>query len=146
MQRPDPLPTRAREGFVLPTVLGIILLAALFAAHVATETGTATLLATQRLLHQRAFEAAESGLLAIVEQLHAGLDPAASQQLQSADFPTDSATVDSTITSRQLLPNGYSAGRVQETLHEIRSAGHSARGTDVVVVQGVRQLRAVAEP
>jgi hypothetical protein len=134
------------SGFVLPTVLGIIMLAALFAAHAATETGTAALLAAQRMLQQRAFEASESGVLAVVEQLRRGDAPAARQRLQSAGFPTDGATVDSAIISRRQLPNGFSAGRVLETHYEIHSTGRSARGSEAIVVQGVRQLRAVPTP
>ncbi len=133
-------------GFVLPLVLGIILLAALFAVHSITELGSTTLLATQRLLHQRAFEAGESGIVAVLDQLQSGADPVARQQLRSAEFPTDAATVESTLIVRQSLPNGYSAGRVLETHYEIRSTGHSARSTDVTVVQGVRQLRALPAP
>lgn len=133
-------------GFVLPTVLGIILLAALFAAHAATETGTAALLAAQRLLQQRAFEISESGVLAIVEQLQSGVDPMARQRFQSAEFPTDAATVASMLISRRHLPTGFSAGRVVETHYEIHSTGRSARGSEAIVVQGVRQLRAVPAP
>lgn len=127
-------------------VLGILLLAALFAAHAATETGTTTLLAAQRLLQQRAFEVSERGVLAIMEQLRRGVDPVARQQLQSAEFPADAATVTSAIISRRHLPNGFSAGRVWETHYEIHSIGRSARGSQVIVVQGVRQLRAVPVP
>ncbi len=134
------------SGFVLPTVLGIILLAALFAAHAATETGTTALLAAQRLLQQRAFEASESGIVAVLDQLRAGADPVMRQQLQSAEFQTDAATVTTTIISRQLLPDGYSAGRVRETHYEIHSTGRTARGAESVVVQGVRQLQAVSTP
>jgi hypothetical protein len=136
----------ASAGFVLPTVLGIILLAALFAAHAATEAGTASLLASQRVLHQRAFEAGESGVVAVMEQLQAGEEPALRQDLQSGDFPTDGARVTSVVVTRQLMPNGYSAGRVTETHYEVQSAGHSARGITVTVVQGMLQLRAVPAP
>lgn len=132
----------ARSGFVLPVVLGIILLAGLFAVQATSESGSATLLATQRLLHQRAFEAAESGLIAVLDQLGSGVEPAASQTLQSADVPSDSSTVATAIAARQALAAGYSAGRVVETDYEIRSTGHSVR-SDVTVVQGVRQLRVV---
>jgi hypothetical protein len=138
--------TRSSSGFVLPTVLGLIVLAALFAAHAATEAGTVSLLATQRLLQQRAFEAGESGLLAVERQLQTGFDPASRQHLQSADFPTDGAQVTTALVARQLLPLGYSAGRVTESHYEIQSSGQSARGTRVTVVQGVRQLRAAPAP
>jgi len=146
MQFPEPMRGTRCGGFVLPTVLGIILLAALFAAHAATETGTTALLAAQRLLQQRAFEVSESGVLAIFEQLRRGVDPAATQQLRSVLFPTDAATVTSAVVSRRYLPNGFSAGRVWETHYQIHSTGRSARGSEVIVVQGVRQLRAVPAP
>jgi Tfp pilus assembly protein PilX len=136
----------AGRGFVLPVVLGIILLVALLAAQSAIELGNTTTLATGRLLQQRAFEAGESGLAAVLDSLQAGAEPAARQQLQSAGFPADSATVETRLVMQQLLPGGYSSGRVLEAQYEIRSTGHSARSTAVTVVQGVRQLQALPAP
>jgi Tfp pilus assembly protein PilX len=136
----------AGRGFVLPVVLGIILLVALFAMQSATELGGTTTLATRRVLQQRAFEAGESGLLAVLEQLQAGAEPASRQQLRSAGIPADTATVESRVIARLALPNGYSTGRVLEAEYEIRSTGHSMRATAVTVVQGVRQLQALPQP
>jgi Tfp pilus assembly protein PilX len=133
-------------GFVLPVVLGIILLAALIALQASTELGSATLLANQRQLHQRAFEAGESGLIAVLDELQSGATPAARQELASAAVPVDGATVETTQTARIDLPIGYSAGRVLESRYELRSTGHSARATKVTVVEGVRQLRALPAP
>jgi Tfp pilus assembly protein PilX len=135
-----------RRGFVLPIVLGIILIAALIAVHSATELDSTTVLATQRLLHQRAFEAGESGLIAALDQLRSGAELPSRQILQSADAPTDTAQVDVATTAQIALPSGYSVGRVRETLYDIRSSGHSARAANVTVVQGVRQLQAVTSP
>jgi Tfp pilus assembly protein PilX len=133
------------RGFVLPIVLGVILIAALIAVHSATELDSTTVLATQRLLHQRAFEAGESGLIAALDQLQSGAQLPPQQLLQSADAPTDTAQV-AIATVQIALPSGYSAERVRETQYEIRSSGHSARAATVTVVQGVRQLQAVTPP
>lgn len=135
-------PVKAEAGFVLPVVLGIVLLAGLFAVQASIESGNTTLLATQRQLHQRAFEVAESGIAAVLEQLASGAEPAATQTLRSAATPSDSATVETRIIASLTPPGGSSTGPVDETHYEIRSTGHSARGSDVTVVQGVRQLRA----
>lgn len=132
-------------GFVLPVILGIILLVALFAAQAATELGSTTLFASQRLMHQRAFESSESGVATVMEQLRTHSAPAPQQQLQWADFPADTATVSTTISTRN-LPPGFSAGRVQENEYEIRSTGHSTRGARVTVVQGVRQWQSIPTP
>lgn len=141
MHTPD-----ARAGFVLPVVLGIVLLAGLLAVQAAIESGSTTLLATQRQLHQRTFELAESGIAAVLLQLESGAKPPGIQTLRSAETTSDSSTVETTITARQTLPAGFSAGRVVETTYEIRSTGHGTRASNVTVVQGVRQLRAVATP
>jgi len=134
----------ANAGFVLPVVLGIILLAGLFAVQATGEAGGTTMLATQRQLQQRAFEAAESGVIAVVDQLGAGAEPAALQTLRSAGANADSSSVTTTITARLTLPDGFSAGRVAETEYQIQSQGHSVRGSNITVVQGARQLRVVA--
>lgn len=131
---------------MLPVVMGIILLAALYAVSAATDLGSASVLATQRLLHQRAFEAGESGIVAVLDQLRSGAAPPAAQQLRSDEYATDAATVESTITAVVAMPNGFSAGRVLERDYEISSTGHSARATNVTVVQGVRQLQALPAP
>jgi hypothetical protein len=137
---------KARAGFVLPVVLGIVLLAGLLAVQAAIESGSTTLLATQRQLHQRTFEVAERGIAATLNQLGRGLEPAPVQMLRSADVPADASTVETTIITRATLPDGFSAGRVAETIYEIRSTGHGARKSQVTVVQGARQLQAVVIP
>jgi Tfp pilus assembly protein PilX len=139
-------PLRTKAGFVLPVVLGIVLIAGLLAVEAAVESGSTTLLATQRQLHQRAFELAESGITAAMLQLESGAEPTGTQTLRSAEASSDSSTVATTITARQALPEGFSAGRVMETTYEIRSTGHGARGSNVTVVQGVRQLRTAVTP
>lgn len=132
-------PSHARRGFVLPVVLGIILLAGLFAVHAATELGSTTLLASQRLLHQRAFEAGESGLAAAMAELRDGRTPASSTQLRISGAAGYTATVNSSVIRSTDLSSGFSAGRIVETDYELRSMGHSARGAEVVIVQGARQ-------
>jgi Tfp pilus assembly protein PilX len=134
---------RTGSGFVLPVVLGIILIAALIAVEAATELGSATQLSTQRQLHQRAFESAESGVVTALDQLTAGSEPPRTQILRAHDAPTDSAIVESTFNSID-APSGFSVDRVTERQYEIRSTGFSARGSEVTVVQGVRQFRVAA--
>ncbi len=138
--------SRRSRGFILPVVLGLILIAALLAIEAGSEMGTQSMLATNRLLHQRAFESGESGIVEVMEQMQAGLSPPATQQLPSAAFPTDGASVEFTTLATVALPAGHSAGRIVETHREIRSSGYSARDTRVIVVQGLSQRMAVAEP
>jgi hypothetical protein len=126
---------------VLPVVLGIILVAAFIAIESSTGLAGTTLLATQRQLHQHAFEAAESGAVAAMEQLASGV--AAPLDVRVDGVIAASATVASALTSRVALSEGFSSGRVAEVHYEIRSTGHSARNSNVTVVQGVRQLQAV---
>jgi hypothetical protein len=127
-------------------VLGIVLLAGLLAVQAALESGNSALLATQRNLHQRTFELAESGIAAVMQQLESGTLSTGVQILRSGSTVTDSATVETTMVSRQMLPEGFSADRVAESTYEIRSTGHGARGSKVTVVQGVRQLGAATTP
>jgi Tfp pilus assembly protein PilX len=139
-------PTFQQCGFVLPAVLGIIMLAAFIAIQAASELGSTSLLANQRQLHQRAFEAGESGLIAILDQLQSGATPAALQELGSTAVAVDGAAVETRLAAHSDLPLGYSAGRVLESRYELRSTGHSARGTRVTVTQGVRHLLAAPDP
>ncbi|MEO8316576.1 MAG: hypothetical protein ABI645_17490 [Pseudomonadota bacterium] len=136
---------KTASGFVLPVVLGIVLIAALIAIQSATELGNTTLLATQRQLHQRAFEAAESGIVAVLDQFGSAEEPATVQTLRTNGTP-DSALVQTIVTSRNTLPDGFSVDRIAETHYEIRSTGRSLRGSDVTAVQGVRKLHLAVEP
>lgn len=131
-----------KNGFVLAIVLGIILIAGLLAAHALAELGTSTLVASQRVLHQRAFEIAESGLVAAMEQLQSGGISIGTRVFRSTHNDTESATVQTRLVSSTALPSGFSAGRVMQFDYELRSTGHSARDTAVGVAQGVRQLQA----
>lgn len=142
MRRTDP--ATPPPGFVLPVVLGILLVAGLFASQLAADLGSQRLLATHRLLHQRAFEAAEYGLSQAMQQLRSGIVPPASQHLVLPGHPTDSVQVLHAITAQDALPAGFSTGHVSETFHEIRSTGYSLRGARVTLVQGVRQRQWLA--
>jgi Tfp pilus assembly protein PilX len=135
----------ARSGFVLPVVLIVLLVAAFIATHAATESGGTTLLATQRQLHQRALEAAESGVVAALEQLTSGAKVAAVQSLHSDRIAGESATVQTAVITRLARP-GFSADRIVETQYEISSTGQTLRGARVTVVQGVRQLQTRSAP
>jgi Tfp pilus assembly protein PilX len=135
-----------RQGFVLPVVMGLIVIAGLVALHAATGLGTQSVLATTRLLHQRAFEAGESGVVAAIEQLAAGEDPPALQVRASAAVAADRAQVSFTHVASVSLPEGHSAGRIVESHDEIRSEGQSARNARVAIVQGIRRTQVVARP
>jgi len=135
-----------RQGFVLPVVLGLIVIAGLVALHAANDLGTQSTLATTRLLHQRAFEAGESGVVAAIEQLAAGEPPPALQLRTSEAVPADRARVSFSHVARVSLPLGHSAGRIVESHDEIRSEGQSARNARVVIVQGIRRAQVVAAP
>lgn len=134
-------PIRNTAGFVLPVVLGIILIAALIAVQAATDLGNTTVLSTQRLLHLRAFESAEGGIVTVLDQLESGSEPAGTQTLRTQGSSADSAIVE-TVATFAATPAGFSADRVTERRYEIRSTGFSARGSKVAVVQGVRQFQA----
>jgi Tfp pilus assembly protein PilX len=138
-------PPPTMRGFALPVVLIVLLIAAVIAMQAAAESGSTAFLATQRQLHQRAFEAAERGIVAALEQLGSGTEPAPVQSLHSDTIAGESATVQTSITAR-LTPAGYSADRIVETHYEIRSTGQSARAARVSVVQGARQLQTGAAP
>jgi Tfp pilus assembly protein PilX len=127
-------------GFVLPVVLIVLLIAAVIAIQATAESGSTTLLATQRQLHQRAFEAAERGIVAALEQLSSAAEPAPVQSLHSDTIAGESATVQTSVTARR-TPRGFSADRIVETHYEIRSTGQSVRGARVTVVQGAQQLQ-----
>jgi Tfp pilus assembly protein PilX len=135
----------AESGFALPVVLIVLLIVTVIAIQAAAESGSTTLLATQRQLHQRAFEAAESGVVAALAQLASGAEPAPLQSLQSDSIAGESAAVQTSVTAR-LTPAGFSADRIVETHYEIRSTGQSVRGARVSVVQGARQLQTRGAP
>lgn len=132
-------------GFVLPVVLGVVLIAALIATQAATESSSTTLLATHRQLHQRAFEAAESGIVTVLGQLASGAEPASVQSLRPVSIAPETATVRTLVMARHSR-SGFSADRVFETHYEIRSTGQSVRGAHVTVVQGALQMQARAAP
>lgn len=138
-------PPSADRGFILPVLLGIVLLLALQAAHSAAELANSTLLATRRQLNLRAFEAGESGIAAGMEQLRMRGGPPAVQTLNVEVSATDSATVRTSMVGHDWLPAGYSAGRVMEARYELTSTGRSTASSRVTVMQGARQLQ-VAGP
>lgn len=137
---------RTTCGFVLPVVLGVITIAGLLAAYAVSDSGVDTALATHRVLHQEAFEAAEAGIATVVRQITGGRMLPATQMLPSTATRPESAVVAIETIARRPLPPGFSAGIVVELHQEIRSTGHSVRNTEVTVVQGVRRLVAEVTP
>jgi Tfp pilus assembly protein PilX len=143
MRHPVDSPARRARlpGFVLPVVMGMILVAAALALHATSDLGTHALLSTQRLLHQRAFEAGESGIVAAIERLDAGDTVPQELTLTSSRFPADTAEVRTLTLSQQAVPAGFSMGRVVALRQEIRSTGRSARGARITLVQGLVQMQ-----
>jgi Tfp pilus assembly protein PilX len=130
------------RGFVLPIVLGLLLVAGIFAATALADATLDRALATTRLLHQRAFEAAERGVRTVFDELANGVTPVPGpRQLPAEATPTDSTEVTVVAVTRGLMPEGYSAGRFIEQVDELRSIGRSARNTQVIQVQGLRSLQ-----
>lgn len=142
MKRASP----ATGGFVLPVTLGVVLIAALIAAQAAIGLGGAALLASQRLLHQRSFHAAEGGITAALDELRSAVHPENTRLMEVTDEDGQTVRVESAIMASTAMPEGFSAGRVLQIEYEIRSTGRGARGTAVTVVQGARQLRVASEP
>ena len=130
------------RGFLLPAVLGITLVAALLALQAASASGTIAALATMRVLQQRAFAVADRGVEVMLASLQAGTPPGPTQTLLSST-PGERAETRFAETARAPAPSGYSAGRFFEHHYELRSAGHSARGVQVVQIQGVSRLEPV---
>lgn len=129
----------AATGFVMPVVLGILLIAALLAAQASTDLGTHTMLATHRLMHLRAFAAAERGLNDTITQLRAGANPQTGEA--SGSLPGESVMIALTAPEQTVLPAGFSANRVVEECRQIHSTGRSARGAQVTLRQGLCQRR-----
>jgi Tfp pilus assembly protein PilX len=134
-------------GFATPVALGFALLMALLAVSALQDAGISGSLATTRLLHQRAFAAGEIGLARVAAQLAVpGAPLPASRRASLPAHPTDSMETRVTEAMATELASGLSAGRVIQRHFEVQSIGRSARGTRVVVVEGLRRLEAVPEP
>jgi Tfp pilus assembly protein PilX len=136
---------RRSSGFVLPAVLGVLVLGGLLARQAMDELATHSMLSTHRLLHQRAFLEAERGLLHMVAQLRAGNAVPARHELAAAERPDEGATVELESAAMRTLPPGASIGRVREACLAIRSVGRSARMTKVTVIQEACRLEPVPE-
>lgn len=139
-RKPESTPA-AWGGFLLPVVMGLVLVAAMFGLHAASGTSSAAALSGNRVLHQRAFEAAERGLVALGQRLDAGEPaPAAPLVLASDALPTERATVDYRETARLPLPPGYSAGRFIEHRGELRSVARLVRNSEARLAEGVSRI------
>jgi hypothetical protein len=132
---------------VLPLVLGFLLIAGVFAAVAIADATADRALATTRLLQQRAFEAAERGIAIVMAELNSGVAAAPGpRRLSFPANPVDSAEVTLTAAGTSSLPEGLSTGRFIAHHSELRSAGRSARGTQVIQVQGLQRIEPVVDP
>jgi Tfp pilus assembly protein PilX len=137
----------ARRGFLLPIVLGLILVAALFGLHAASGVSSAAALSTHRVLHQRAFEAAERGLVALGQRLDAGEPAPVSPLVLASDaLPTERATVEYRATAQLSLPPGYSSGRFIEQRGELRSTARLIRNSQARLAEGISRVLPVETP
>jgi Tfp pilus assembly protein PilX len=144
--RAESMPT-ARRGFLLPIVLGLLLVSAMFGLHAASGISSAAALSTHRVLHQRAFEAAERGLVALGQRLDAGEPPPDSPLVLASDaLPTERATVEYRATAQLSLPPGYSSGRFVEQRGELRSAARLVRNSEVRLAEGVSRILPMESP
>jgi hypothetical protein len=130
-----------RRGFLLPVVLGLILVAAMLAMHAASGFASAAALSGNRLLQQRAFEAAERGLAAVRARIAAGEPPPeVPVELASDALPSERATVVYRPTARLPLPPGFSSDRFIEERGQLRSTSRLSRGATARLVEGVSRL------
>jgi Tfp pilus assembly protein PilX len=118
------------QGFLLPVVLGLILVAAMLAIHALSGSADAAALSGNRLLHQRAFEAAERGIAHAMQTLEAG-EPLAQEPivLTSSASPDESAVIEYRATALLSLPSGYSSAAFIEQRGEVRSTGRLHNAT-----------------
>jgi hypothetical protein len=124
----------------MPVVLGLILVAAMLAAHAIAGSADAAALSSNHILHQRAFEAAERGLISALQRLDAG-EPLAQQPvpLTSDALSAEGATVEYRETARLPAPAGYSSDRFIEQRGEVRSTGQ-LRGATAQLVAGFSRI------
>jgi Tfp pilus assembly protein PilX len=139
LHRGNQLHQRSR-GYLLPVVLGLILVAAMLAVHAISGAADAAALVTNHVLQQRALEAAERGLATALHQLEAGRPlPTTTLQLTSTTTPEEWAEIEFRETARLALPTGYSSGLFIEQRGQVRSIGH-LRSTSARLVAGFSRI------
>lgn len=130
-----------RRGFLLPVVLGLLLVAAVLALHALSGTAGAAALSTNRLLHQRAFEAAERGLAALRQRIDDGeTAPVEPVRLDSPTLASVHAIVGFRETARLTAPPGFSSGRFVEERAELHSIGRSTSAATARLVEGISRI------
>ncbi len=128
------------RGFVLPVVLALTLIATALTVTILQNQATVSAIATQRQLHLRAFENANSGVDQALARMPAPIPARYTARWASPTRAPESAEVIQQHIHRLGAPVGYSSERIAQSLHEVASTGHAARGARVTVVQGFTVL------
>ncbi len=127
-------------AMALSAVIGLISMGALHEGLFGEQ------LAVTRGLHQRALALAELGIEAGLDRLGTLVEPLpASFSLQPLEGTTDIVRVTLHPVASTAVPAGASAARLVLHHYEIRSTGHTARGTRAALAQGATRLFVAAE-
>lgn len=125
---------RTRAGFVLPIVLVLLTLATIPLIDMATAGAQSSALVARELLRLRALEAAESGLLAGVDEL--ATRPVPRTRLVRGDDVTVELLRDAVDT----LPVGLSLGQAQLEHFRVVARAEGARRSRAELTLGVARL------
>jgi Tfp pilus assembly protein PilX len=124
----------------------LIAIVALLGAGALHDAWFAQSQAGLRLQEQRALALAELGQRAGMADVSATSSPdEAAHDLRPAALASDHVTTRIRKLSERAITTGFSAGRFVAQEFEIESTGHSARGAQRTVVQGIRRVMPVAE-
>jgi Tfp pilus assembly protein PilX len=133
-------------GFAVVWVLVLIAIVALLGASALHDAWFAQSQAALRLHEQCAWAAAELGLRAGAADLTITRHPdEATHDLRPTALATDHVTTRIRKLNEREVAIGFSAGRFVAQEFEIESTGHSARGTQRTVVQGIRRVMPAVE-
>lgn len=130
--------TPRSRGFVLALVLVLLIAAALLAAEALSGAAVEQALASAARGRQRAFEAAEFGLVRAESSLRGGNPPPAPESRTLTDTSSVRITVD--LMAVDPLPPGFSAGRAVARRLRIRSEGRDSGGARLLLEAGLSRL------
>lgn len=134
------------RGFATATVMIMLALVALLGLSALHDALYGEMLASTRVLQQRANALSSLGLQAGLARLHT-LPATGSSGLSFQPLPGTDDSV--SVTLRHLgttLPAGFSAGMFAAHHFEIESTGHCARGTRSTQVQGATRIMLTPSP
>lgn len=136
---------RRHRGFATATVLGILSVIGMLTVAALHDALFGEQLAGSRLLQQRAVAAAELGVNAAVERIGELDQPAGFALAQQPDAgQPDTFRVAVRHLASSPPPAGTSASHLLLHHFEVESAGHTVRGVQARVVQGISRLMAAA--